>query len=115
MALLKALPHIGDYIFPGAVEGKPLSNMALLQQLRGLDDNGFAVHGFRSSFRDWCGDHTTFDRETIEHALAHQLPDKSEPSYRRGTALKKRALLMQAWANYCDGVEIADNVSRLHG
>ena len=68
-----------------------------------------------STFRDWAGDETDFDRETIEHALAHQLPDKTEAAYRRGTALKKRALLMQAWANYCDGAELADNVSRLHG
>ena len=104
------------YVFPGAVEGKPLSDMALMQLLRGMDGNGFTVHGFRSTFRDWAGDDTSrFERETIEHALAHQLPDKVEAAYRRGTALKKRTLLMQAWANYCDGVELADNVSRLHG
>lgn len=110
VALLKALPRIGDYIFPGAVEGKPLSDMALLQQLRGLDANGFAVHGFRSAFRDWAGDVGNFDREVIEHALAHQLPDKVEAAYRRGTALNKRSLLMQAWANCCDHAELGENV-----
>ena len=83
LALLKALPRIGDYIFPGAVEGKPLSDMALMQLLRGMDANGYKVHGFRSSFRDWCGDLGQFDREVIEHALAHQLPDKVEAAYRR--------------------------------
>jgi len=50
-----------------------------------------------------------------EHALAHQLPDAVERAYRRGTALPKRKLLMQTWADYCDGAEIADNVTRLHG
>ena len=63
------------------------------------------VHGFRRSFRDWAGDIGHFDREVIEHALAHQLPDKREASYRRGSAINKRALLMQAWANYCDGAQ----------
>ena len=115
VALLKALPRIGDYVFPGAVEGKPLSDMALLQQLRGLDANGFSVHGFRSAFRDWAGDESDFESETIEHALAHGMPDSSKAAYRRGTALNKRELLMQAWANYCDGAELADNVVPLHG
>ena len=111
VALLKALPRIGDYVFPGAVEGKPLSDMALMQLLRGMDANGYKVHGFRSTFRDWAGDLGHFDREVIEHALAHQLPDKVEAAYRRGTALKKRTLLMQAWADYLDRVgELAHNV-----
>ena len=53
----------------------------------------YHVHGFRSSFRDWAGDRTNFDREVIEHALAHNLPDKVEAAYRRGTALDKRRRL----------------------
>ena len=52
--------------------------MAMTQLLRGANGNGYRVHGFRSTFRDWAGDHTNFDRETIEHALAHKLPDKVE-------------------------------------
>ena len=113
VALLKALPRVGEYVFPGAAEGKPLSDMALLQQLRGLDGNGYTAHGFRSSFRDWAGDQTAFDREVIEHALAHNLPNKVEAAYRRSTALKKRELLMQAWAGYADGGEVVCNVVSL--
>jgi integrase len=108
--IIKTQPRVGDFIFPGAVEGKPLSNMAMLQQLRGLDANGYVPHGFRSAFRDWAGDNTSFERETIEFALAHKLPDKVEASYRRSTALNKRALLMEAWANYLDGANLAENV-----
>jgi integrase len=100
--ILENLPRVGDYVFPGAVHSKPLSNMALLQLLRGLDDNGYSVHGFRSTFRDWAGERTNFEREVVEHALAHKLPDKVEAAYRRGTAVEKRARLMQAWANFCD-------------
>lgn len=60
-------------------------------------------HGFRSSFRDWAGETTDFPRETIEHALAHGLPNKAEAAYARGTHLEKRRHLMQAWGDYCMG------------
>ncbi len=115
VALLKALPHVGDYVFPGAVEGKPLSDMALMQLLRGMDANGYKVHGFRSAFRDWAGDETDFENETIEFALAHSIPDSTKAAYRRYRALNKRALLMQAWCDYLESAVLADNVSRLHG
>jgi integrase len=79
----------------------PLSNMAMLQMLRGTAGNGYVVHGFRSAFRDWAGESTAFPRELIEFALAHKLPDKVEAAYRRETAVEKRRKLMAAWAGYC--------------
>ena len=60
------------------------------------------THGFRSSFRDWCGEETSFPREIAEAALAHVVGDETERAYRRGTALEKRRRLMLAWANYCE-------------
>lgn len=101
LEILQSLPRVGELVFPGAREGRPLSDMAMTQLLRGMDGNGFRVHGFRSSFRDWAGDRTAFDREVIEHALAHKLPDKVEASYRRSSAIEKRRRLMDAWAGYC--------------
>ena len=101
LEILQSLPHVGDLVFPGAREGRPLSDMAMTQLLRGADGNGYRVHGFRSTFRDWAGDRTNFDRETIEHALAHKLPDKVEAAYRRSSAIEKRRRLMDAWAGYC--------------
>jgi integrase len=98
LSLLESLPRVGRYVFPG-VKG-PLSNMAMLELLRGMDGNGFTVHGFRSSFRDWAGDQTHFARETIEHAIAHQIKDKAEAAYRRSSALEKRRKLMEAWARF---------------
>jgi hypothetical protein len=59
------------------------------------------VHGFRSAFRDWCGDKTTFPREVAEAALAHQISDETEAAYRRSDALEKRRRLMDAWGRYC--------------
>ena len=59
------------------------------------------VHGMRSAFRDWCGEHTNFPREVCEAALAHAIPNAVEAAYRRGDALEKRRRLMTAWAEYC--------------
>ncbi len=61
------------------------------------------VHGFRSTFRDWCAEATACTREVAEAALAHTLKDKVEAAYRRGDLLGKRVELMQRWAEYCAG------------
>lgn len=89
------------YIFPGAKEGKPLSNMAGLMLLRRLGFGDFTVHGLRSTFRQWAAECSNFPREVAEHALAHQLPDRVEAAYQRGDLFIKRAKLMQAWADFC--------------
>jgi hypothetical protein len=59
------------------------------------------VHGFRSSFRDWCKETTNYPREIAELALAHALRDGTEAAYSRGDALEKRRQLMAAWAAFC--------------
>ena len=60
------------------------------------------VHGFRSSFRDWTGDSTSFPKEVAEAALAHAVGDETERAYRRGDALNKRRKLLDAWAAYLE-------------
>jgi integrase len=59
------------------------------------------THGFRSSFRDWVANETSFPRELAEHALSDVIGNKAEQAYRRGTALERRRDLMEAWAGYC--------------
>jgi integrase len=59
------------------------------------------IHGFRSSFRDWCGEETSFPRDLAEASLAHSVGDATERAYRRGDALEKRRALMDAWAAFC--------------
>lgn len=73
--------------------------MAML--LRRMSHDDITVHGFRSTFRDWAGEETDFEHETVEMALAHSIRSKSERAYRRGRALRKRVDLMTAWAEYC--------------
>jgi integrase len=68
------------------------------------------AHGFRSAFRDWAGEASTFPRELAEAALAHIVGDETERAYRRGDALEKRRRLMTAWATYCEPRVVASNV-----
>jgi integrase len=91
----------GDLVFPGRDGLKPLGQTALRHVLKQLGRRDVSVHGFRSTFRDWCGDYTNFPREVAEAALAHSVGDKVEAAYRRGTALEKRRKLMEAWAAFC--------------
>lgn len=114
LTILDELRQMGSvWVFPGQRRGKPLSNMAMLELLRRLSVDA-TTHGFRSTFRDWAGDHTSFPREIIEAALAHTVGSETERAYRRGDALERRRDLMAAWASYCEPASPA-NVVRLRG
>ena len=84
-------------IFP-SVTGKPLSDATLSKLLR---ERGIQAvpHGFRSSFRDWCGEMGQ-PREVAEACLAHAVRSKVEAAYARSDLLNRRRVLMQAWADY---------------
>jgi integrase len=79
---------------------RPLSNMAMLQLLRGMHPD-LTVHGFRSSFRDWAAETTNHPNHVVEMALAHAVGNDVEAAYRRGDLFLKRRRLMEAWADYC--------------
>jgi integrase len=89
------------YVFPGDVAGKPITVEAL--RLLAQKVRPVTTHGFRSTFRDWAGETTSFPREVVEHALAHVVGEASERAYARGDMLEKRRELMDAWAGYCNG------------
>jgi integrase len=103
ISVLKAIPHTGDFVFPGQRRvGKPIHDDALseLMQRTGVD---WAVHGFRSTFRDWAAETTSFPNHVVEMALAHAIGNQVEAAYRRGDLFEKRTELMAAWAAYCGG------------
>ncbi|MEY9097377.1 integrase [Sinorhizobium fredii] len=105
VAILKAQKQraTGDLVFEGGIENRPISDTAMTKSLRAASpDKEATLHGLRSSFRDWCGDHTEHPREVAEAALAHVLSDKTEAAYRRSDALEKRRKLMEDWAKYCE-------------
>ena len=100
LAILDKLPTSNGRLFP-------LSNMAMLELLKGMraDPNDrkkglYTVHGFRSSFRDWGGNETNIPREVLEGCLAHQLADRVEAAYRRGQAVAKQRLALEEWETF---------------
>jgi integrase len=90
-----------NLVFPGRNLDQPLSNMAMLKVLERMGRSDLTVHGFRSTFRDWAAERTSFPNEVLEMALAHVVDDKTEAAYRRGDLFDKRRQLMDAWAEYC--------------
>lgn len=103
LAIVDAAPN-GEYLFPGAKRGKPLSNMAMTMLLdrMGIRDQ-VTTHGFRSTFRDWGSEATDYPNELLEMAIAHTVGDKVEAAYRRGDMLAKRHRLMADWQSFCNG------------
>lgn len=87
-----------DLVFPG-LKGHALSDMSLTAVMRRMEVQG-VPHGFRSTFRDWAGDRTSFPRDLAEQALAHVLENKTEEAYRRGDALERRREMMSKWADF---------------
>jgi integrase len=105
-AVLKVMKEfqLNAYVFPGAKAGRPLSNMALAMLMRRIGYDHVTPHGFRSSFRDWAAERTSFSREV------HKIPDAVEAAYRRGDLFDKRCKLMEAWATYCTNARLAGKV-----
>jgi len=103
LAIVRALHEhrISDFVFPGQAKDRPLSNMAFAKLMKRMKADAYTAHGFRSAFRDWAGDCTSFPRDVAEQALAHRVGDATEQAYRRADALEKRRKLMTAWADYC--------------
>jgi integrase len=103
LALLEDLPSDGAYVFPGGKKGDGLSNMAMAEALKemGIAGDVATVHGFRSTFKDWASEQTSYPNKLSEMAMAHTVSDKVEQAYRRGDMREKRRRLMQDWANFC--------------
>ena len=91
------------FVFPGLRQERSLSNMAFLALLKRMGRSDLTAHGFRSSFRDWAAERTSYPREVTEMALAHSIGDKVEAAYRRGDLFEKRFQMMEDWARHCYG------------
>jgi integrase len=89
----------GDFVFPGS-KGGGLWSTTLLVLLQRQMNRAVTAHGFRSSFRDWCGDEGDVPRELAEASLAHVIKDQVERAYRRKSAVERRRQVMQAWCDF---------------
>jgi integrase len=112
LAVLREMKELGDegFIFPGARYAAALSDVTLTRTVRYAGGGDTTVHGYRSTFRDWCGETTNYPREVAEAALAHTLGNRVEAAYRRGDLLEKRRRLMNEWAEFCSRPMVAGEV-----
>jgi integrase len=99
--LLGQRKSYSNFVFSG-YNRKALSGKSMAYILKTVN-LAVTVHGFRSTFRNWAGDVTQFQREHIEECLGHQVGNAVERAYRRSDALEKRRAIMEAWAEFCHG------------
>ena len=92
------------FVFPGRVGRLSVSALLDIVQPRGV-----TVHGFRSSFRDWCAEKTNTPREICEMALAHKVGSAVERAYATQHVVREAAradgglgpLLYRNWGCFC--------------
>jgi integrase len=89
----------GGLVFPGSRRDR-MADSVLHRLVRRM---GYAVtvHGFRSTFRDWVAERTSFEVDVAEAALAHLVGNKTRAAYERGDKFEKRRRLMDAWGRFC--------------
>jgi len=112
--LLNSLPRVAgtDLVFPSS-KATPLSDMTLTLVLRRMQVNA-VPHGFRSTFRDWVSERTSYPHEVAEMALAHTIENKVEAAYRRGDLFEKRTKMMAEWADFLDRTTAPADVIELN-
>ena len=104
LAILEEARSLGTgagLVFPSR-KGKPLSNMAFTMLLRRLEAGDAVLHGFRSTFKDWTLEQTTFSWAVVETKLAHTLGSSTESAYARSDLFERRRELMETWAGQCE-------------
>ena len=95
--ILRSLPHR-----PASPRIFDIGEGAMLEMLCEVHGGkGPTVHGFRSSFRDWCSERTSYPPAVAEQALAHAVGSKVERAYSRSDLFQKRVRLMNEWATWC--------------
>jgi len=114
LAILSILPREegNPYVFVGSRSSAPLSNMAMLELMRGLRP-GFVPHGFRATFRTWAAERTSYPHHVCEAALAHTIPDAVVRSYQRSDLFDKRRKLMGEWDRYCASPPVTEDAHKV--
>jgi integrase len=115
VAILEELQPItgrGRYLFPSLrTESRPLSDNTINAALRRLGYSGDEMtgHGFRSMASTLLNEQG-WHPDLIELQLAHAERNKVRAAYNRAERLVERRKMMQAWADYLDGLRASSNV-----
>jgi len=104
LQLLKNLPQVSEYVFPGRATAKCMTTAAGMKLLKNLQP-GITQQGFRATFRDWAADQADYPREVISHAMGPKSRDDAEAAYFRSDLIAQRARMMRDWAEYCQTTE----------
>lgn len=102
---------LSNYVFPGYKPGQHLTDDVMQTLLERMVDADYTVHGFRSTFKDWATECTSFPNDISEAALAHLTGDEVERAYRRTDALERRRELMEAWGRFLEGEKVSNVVT----
>jgi integrase len=100
------------FVLPGRHD-KSASHHLTRSPVAELVPAGATIHGFRSSFRDWCADVARAPREIAEGCLAHTTGSAVEQAYLRSDVIERRRQLMDAWAMHCEAKSSVDKVARI--
>lgn len=104
-----ATSPVSEFVFPSArTPRRCMSDNAVLSALRRMDipKEVLVGHGSRASFRTILDEVLGFRVELIEHQLGHTVKDSLGRAYNRTSHLPARKLMMQAWADYLDGLRL---------
>ena len=93
--------RVSAFVFCGRDLDGPISNNTMLKALKEISgDPTLTVHGLRGTFRTWAQEETEFEEEIVEHCMHHITGDAAEKAYKHGHALRKRRVVLQAWADF---------------
>ena len=95
--LLNSIERQGEKIFedPDRKASSRYSLTGLLKRMTGTDAT---MHGFRSTFRDWCAENDV-PEILAEKSMMHQTGDAVVQAYQRSDLLEQRREVMQRWAD----------------
>lgn len=100
----------GKYVFPSERSGRHITVEALEGAMKsmGIAATEITPHGWRGTASTWLNGHG-FNRDWIEKQLAHVESDSVRAAYNHADYLKQRVEMMQAWADYLEGLRNEDN------
>lgn len=110
---IEPLTGRGRYVFPSPRSTlRPLSDNAITAALRRIGYTGeqMSWHGFRAMASTLLNE-TGYPPDVIELQLAHQERNEVRAAYNRAQRLDERRKMMQAWADYLDGLRAGANVT----
>lgn len=108
---LYAVNGKGEFVFRSSGKEGYLSENAVLNALRrmGYGKDEMSGHGFRAIARTLLAERLRYPPELIEQQLAHRVADVHGRAYNRTAFIEERTAMMQAWADYLDGLKRQSN------